>query len=158
MLKPTLTLAAQLALTLLLASAAQANNCDAIRADIDARVRANGIGNHSLSVLDRAALAPGRVVGTCDQGSKKILMTQPGLSATAAAPGQAAAGPVAAAAAGHPSSSQPAPSRRETRRSITTDDILTECRDGSIVTGPDCSKTRSAGAAASAAAHNPKLP
>ena len=143
MLKPAHTLA-----LLLLASTAQANNCDAIRADIDARVRANGIGNHSLSVVDRAALAPGRVVGSCDQGSKKILMTQPGMSALATA-----AGPAAASATG-----QPAPSRRDPRRSTTTDDILTECRDGSIVTGPDCSKTRSASAAASAAAHNSKLP
>ena len=153
MLKPALTLALGLALTLLLASTARANNCDAIRADIDARVRANGIGNHSLSVVDRAALAPGRVVGTCDQGSKKILMIQPGWSAMAAVPGQAAAGPAAGPAAG-----QPATSRREARRNAASDDILTECRDGSIVTGPDCSKTRSASAAASAAAHNPKLP
>lgn len=147
MLKHALTLAP----LALLASAALANNCDAIRAEIDARVRANGIGNHSLSVVDRAAPAPGRVVGTCDQGSKKILMTQPGLPAVAA--GQAAPGPVVAS-----TTAQPAASRRGARRSTTTDDILTECRDGSIVTGPDCSKTRSAGPAASAPAHNPKLP
>lgn len=148
-----LKLALILAVLPLLAGTAQANNCDAIRADIDARVRANGIGNHSLTVVDRAVLAPGRVVGSCDQGSKKILMTQPGVSAVAAVPGQAAAGPAAASAAG-----QPATGRREPRRSSATDDILTECRDGSIVTGPDCSKARSAGPAASAAGHSSKLP
>ena len=142
MLKRALTLAP----LLLLASTAQANNCDAIRADIDARVRANGMGNHSLSVVDRATVAPGRVVGSCDQGSKKILMIQPGLPT-------AAAGPAPAFAA-----SQSTHSRHDSRRSSASDDILTECRDGSIVTGPDCSKTRPAGPAASAVANNPKSP
>ena len=138
MLKTRLT-ASLLALT---AAATQANNCDAIRAGIDARVRANGIVNHSLRVVDRAASAPGLVVGNCDQGAKKILMTQPGVAA-----------PASGTASGTPMSS-----RREPRRSNVSDDILTECRDGSIVTGPDCSKTHGTAPPANPAAPNPELP
>ena len=148
MLKHTLLLA----LLPLLASSAMANNCDAIRADIDARVRANGVSKHSLSVVDRAASGPGRVVGNCDQGSKTILMTQPG-PATPATPATPAATPGSGAKS---APTQAVPNRREPRHSRHSDDILTECRDGSIVTGPDCSKPRSANPAAPAAASRPK--
>lgn len=123
-----------LALLPLLMATAHANNCDAIKADIDARVRAGGLSNHSLSVVDKSAPAAGRVVGSCDQGSKKILMTQPALPGQPARPAQAASGPVAAVPV--------AGTRRDNRRSSATDDILTECKDGSIITGPDCSKAR----------------
>ena len=148
MLKHTLLLA----LLPLLASSAMANNCDAIRADIDARVRANGVSKHSLSVVDRAASGPGRVVGNCDQGSKTILMTQPG-PATPATPATPAATPGSGAKS---APTQAVPNRREPRHSRHSDDILTECRDGSIVTGPDCSKPRSANPAVAAAASRPK--
>ena len=160
MLKHTLLLA----LLALLASRAMANNCDAIRADIDARVRKNGISNHSLSVVDRAASGPGRVVGNCDQGSKKILMTQPGPAspATPGAPASPGTPATPAAPATTPGSaaksgpSQTVPNRRDPKHNRRTDDILTECRDGSIVTGPDCSKANSANPAAPAAASRPK--
>ena len=157
MLKHTLLLAL-LPLLPLLASSAMANNCDAVRADIDARVRANGVSKHSLSVVDRAASGLGRVVGNCDQGSKTILMTQPG-PATPTTPTTPATPATPAATSGSGAKSAPTqavPNRREPRHSRHSDDILTECRDGSIVTGPDCSKPRSANPAAPAAASRPK--
>lgn len=60
---------------LLLAAAAShaAGNCDTIRAEVDAKVRRSGVTNFTLRVVDAAAKAPGKVVGTCELGSKKIL-------------------------------------------------------------------------------------
>jgi len=54
---------------------ALAIGCDELGAGIDARMRANGLSNFSLSVVDVAASAPGKVVGTCAQGARKIVYT-----------------------------------------------------------------------------------
>lgn len=103
---------------LLLASAASRadGNCDAIRAQIDAKVRASGVADFALTVVDADAKADakaeGKVVGSCALGARKIVYTRtPG---TAAAPAPA---PTAAAGAR----------------------VLTECRDGSVTYG-DCGR------------------
>lgn len=99
------------------AAPARANNCDEIRAGIDAKVRAAGVAAFTLSVVDVAASAPGREVGRCDRGAKKILYVADGK----AAPASVAPPPPAPAAA---------PKRPP---------VLTECKDGSVTTG-DCPK------------------
>lgn len=58
------------------ASAAQASNCDAIRAQIDAKIKARGVTNHSLTVVGVDDKVTGKVVGTCDQGRRKIVYAQ----------------------------------------------------------------------------------
>ena len=98
---------------LLLGSSAShaADNCESIRAQIDAKVRASGVSNFVLSVVDADARAGGKVVGSCDLGTKKILYSQ-----------TASASPAA-----------PKPNAAEER-------ILTECKDGSVTRNGDCRK------------------
>ncbi|HET9646226.1 MAG TPA: DUF1161 domain-containing protein [Burkholderiaceae bacterium] len=86
------------------------NNCDGIRTHIDAKVRAAGVDRFVLSVVDAQAKVDGKVVGTCDLGSKKIIYRQ----LDGPEPEHIETGP------------------REER-------ILTECRDGSVTYG-DCRK------------------
>lgn len=50
-----------------------ADNCEALRADIEARIRAAGVAQPSVTVVAADAAAPGRPVGSCDLGRKKIV-------------------------------------------------------------------------------------
>jgi hypothetical protein len=100
------------ALLTALADSRADDNCAAIRAGIEAKVRASGTSNFSLSTAAADARVPGKVVGSCDRGAKKIVYLQPAASA--------------------PASTTPAPRPRER--------IVTECRDGSVSVGGDCSK------------------
>lgn len=105
------------------AAPAPANNCDEIRAGIDAKVRAAGVAAFTLSVVDVAASAPGREVGRCDRGAKKILYVADGK----AAPAAPVATPLPVPA--------PAPAAPPKRSAA----VLTECKDGTVTTG-DCPK------------------
>ena len=58
------------------ATAAAANRCEAISAQIDARIRATGVEHFALTTVDGGAATGGKVVGTCDLGSKKITYVQ----------------------------------------------------------------------------------
>ncbi|MFO1217244.1 MAG: DUF1161 domain-containing protein [Burkholderiaceae bacterium] len=74
------------------AAAMAADNCDAVRADIDKKIRASGVTVFTLEVIDAAAAAPGKaagkVVGNCAGGSRSIVYRRD------AAPAAAAAAPV----------------------------------------------------------------
>ena len=109
--KPMFLLAAALACS----GARAASNCDSIREQIDARIRAAGVSRFTLTVVDADSAAAGRNVGSCERGSRKILYVQEGKSE--AAPAASAAKP---------------PPRR--------DGVLTECKDGSVSVGGDCRK------------------
>jgi hypothetical protein len=63
-------------LCLLAGSAHAADNCEAIRSGIEARIRAGGIANPVVTVVDTGQSAPGQVVGSCATGSKKIVYVQ----------------------------------------------------------------------------------
>ncbi len=99
-----------------------AGNCDEIKAGIDAKVRAGGVSQFTLTVVDADARAEGRTVGTCDRGSKKIVYRA----------GTAAAAPAASAAPAAPTA---APAKRK------PEPMLTECRDGTVSVGGDCGRT-----------------
>jgi len=100
---------------LLLGSAASyANNCESIRTQIDARVRASGVTDFVLSVVEADARVIGKVVGSCDLGTKKIVYNQPS-SSSSSSPARAKAKPA-------------------------EEPILTECKDGSVSVGGDCKK------------------
>ncbi len=60
---------------------AQAGNCDAIRARIDAKVRASGVTDFKLIVAAKEAQLEGKVVGNCDLGRRKIVYVSPAASA-----------------------------------------------------------------------------
>ena len=55
------------------AAHAQGTTCETLRVQIESRIRANGIANPVVSVVEAAASAPGQQVGTCDQGTKKLM-------------------------------------------------------------------------------------
>jgi hypothetical protein len=87
------------------------DNCAPIRAGIEAKIRAAGTANFTLSTVAADASVAGKVVGSCDRGAKKIVYLQAGTSVPAT-----------------PTVSPP----RER--------IVTECKDGSVSVGGDCRK------------------
>lgn len=106
----TLPLLVSLACAGLAGSAAAAEDCEALRARIEAQIAAAGVAQFTVRTVDALAPAEGQVVGSCELGSKKIVYRR--------ADG---------------SRSEPAaPAARGTER------ILTECRDGSVRVGGDC--------------------
>jgi hypothetical protein len=52
---------------------AQRKDCGELKGEIEAKIKANGVEKFSLDVLDKDAQADGKVVGTCDGGTKKIV-------------------------------------------------------------------------------------
>ena len=60
-----------------LAGAASAQSmrkpCDELKAEIDAKIKKNGVDKFTLDIVDKDAQADGKVVGTCEAGAKKIV-------------------------------------------------------------------------------------
>jgi hypothetical protein len=109
------------ALLLLLGStASRADNCEAIRAQIDAKIKASGLARHELTVTDAGTAPEGVVVGSCGNGTRRIFLKAPDASG---------------------SSATSAPQRRQAS-AVRTDReaILTECLDGSMSVGATCKK------------------
>ena len=52
---------------------AQRKDCNELRGEIEAKIKKNGVDKFSLDVVDKDAQADGKVVGTCDGGTKKIV-------------------------------------------------------------------------------------
>ncbi|MBT2321713.1 DUF1161 domain-containing protein [Variovorax paradoxus] len=84
-----------------------AGNCDALLSEIDAKIRAD---RFTLSTVNADATVAGKVVGSCELGTKKIVYVQEDSPA---------------------SSSPPRPG---------SEPIMTECKDGSVSVGGDCRK------------------
>jgi hypothetical protein len=87
-----------------------ADNCDAVREGIEKKIRANGVAEFALEVIDAAASAPGKVVGSCARGTRTIVYRR---------------GDPGAAAAPAASIRAPAP-------------VITECKDGSAPVNGQC--------------------
>jgi Protein of unknown function (DUF1161) len=95
--------------------------CEDLRAQVEARIRGAGVAEFTVAVVDAGASAPGKIVGTCDRGGKKLLYTQ--------------AAPVAA---GTKALSEATPVLRRPAKKV--EPILTECKDGSVSMNADCKK------------------
>ena len=52
---------------------AQRKDCGELKGEIEAKIKKNGVEKFSLDVLESDAQAEGKVVGTCDGGTKKIV-------------------------------------------------------------------------------------
>jgi hypothetical protein len=52
---------------------AQRKDCGELKGEIEAKIKKNGVEKFSLDVVDKDAQADGKVVGTCDGGTKKIV-------------------------------------------------------------------------------------
>lgn len=60
---------------------AQANNCDEIRTRIESKVRASGVADFRLLVVEKEAKVAGKVVGSCDLGRRQIVYVARAVSA-----------------------------------------------------------------------------
>lgn len=89
------------------------DNCEPLRAQIEQKIVANGVRQPDITVVNAETPAPGRVVGQCAQGRKKINYN-PGLQRA----------PASAPAANR------LPDGGET--------ILTECKDGTVTLNGRC--------------------
>ncbi len=47
--------------------------CEELKAEIEAKLQANGVKNYTLEIVPTDQVKDEKVVGTCDGGSKKII-------------------------------------------------------------------------------------
>ena len=47
--------------------------CEELKAEIAAKLDAKGVSGYSLEIVDKGAAADGKVVGTCEGGTKEIV-------------------------------------------------------------------------------------
>ena len=52
---------------------AQRKDCGDLKGEIEAKIKKNGVDRFSLDVVDADKSSEGKVVGTCDGGTKKIV-------------------------------------------------------------------------------------
>ena len=52
---------------------AAGKSCDDVKAEIDAKIKAKGVASYTLEAVDKGSAADGKVVGTCEGGSKEIV-------------------------------------------------------------------------------------
>ena len=52
---------------------AQRKDCNELKGEIEAKIKKNGVDKFTLDIVDAGAQSDGKVVGTCDGGSKKIV-------------------------------------------------------------------------------------
>jgi hypothetical protein len=52
---------------------AQRKDCGELKEEIEAKIKKNGVDKFTLDVLEKDAQAEGKVVGTCDGQTKKIV-------------------------------------------------------------------------------------
>ncbi|HUO67199.1 MAG TPA: DUF1161 domain-containing protein [Gammaproteobacteria bacterium] len=57
---------------------AQVKSCEELKSEIEVKIKANGVKEFTLTIVDKGAAEEGKVVGTCDGGSKKIVYKRGG--------------------------------------------------------------------------------
>jgi hypothetical protein len=123
------------ALALVASTGHAADNCEPLRAKIEAQIAGTGVTGFTITTVDAAADVPGKVVGTCDNGTKKIVYAR-GTGPVRAAPTPTPAAPAAAAATAPVQ--RPVAKPKVTRKTTREEDILTECKDGTVSMGGSC--------------------
>ena len=83
-----------IAASLLIASPAlaQVKPCEELKGEIDTKIKNNGVAAFTTTIVDKDAAEDGKVVGTCEGGTKKIVYKR----GAADAPAPAAAAPAPA--------------------------------------------------------------
>lgn len=102
--------------TLVFAEAAQATSCEELRSTVEAKIQSKGVKSFSVTVVGADANSPGRVVGSCELGSKKLVYSQSGNQTT-----------------GSVQATQPRPPSSPPKAAV-----ITECADGRVVTQGTC--------------------
>jgi Protein of unknown function (DUF1161) len=82
-----------IAASLLIASPvlAQVKPCEELKGEIDTKIKNNGVPAFTTTIVDKDAAEDGKVVGTCDGGTKKIVYKRGEAAAMAPAPASAPA-------------------------------------------------------------------
>ncbi|MDY7567287.1 DUF1161 domain-containing protein [Pseudomonas sp. RTC3] len=52
---------------------AAGKSCDDLKSEIDAKIKAKGASTYTLEVVAKGSAADGKVVGTCERGTKEIV-------------------------------------------------------------------------------------
>lgn len=100
------------------------DNCEPLRERIEGNIASKGVTGFTVTVVDADASAPGDQVGTCGNGTRKIMYLKGvGVQAPAAAPASA---------------QKPAAAATEKPRAAAKEPILTECKDGTVSMGGSC--------------------
>jgi uncharacterized protein DUF1161 len=73
MVRLTVALVAALSLAVPSLALAQRKDCGELKGEIEAKIKKNGVEKFSLDIVEAGAQADGKVVGTCDSGTKKIV-------------------------------------------------------------------------------------
>lgn len=124
-----------LAAGLLCGVAQAADICEPLRERIEAQVVAAGATDYVVVVLDIDTPAPGKVVGTCARGERKIVYAA-GEEARQIRERVAVSAPPPVAAPPQAAAPQPAVPKAVAPKAADVDpDMITECRDGSVVYG-----------------------
>jgi len=55
---------------------ALAKDCDTVKAEIDAKIKAKGVMNYALQIVNGPDVKEGQIVGSCDVGAKRIVYFQ----------------------------------------------------------------------------------
>lgn len=100
------------------ASSCHAVECESLKLEIERKIKASGVTNFTLQLAEATASAPGKLVGTCENASKRIYYVK---GTTNEAPSRQAV----------PSSKDRGASGKPGAPAV-----LTECKAG--FTGPDC--------------------
>ena len=53
--------------------AALARDCNEVKAEIDAKIKAKGVANYMLQIVDGSVAKEGKIVGSCGVGAKSIV-------------------------------------------------------------------------------------
>ena len=52
---------------------AAGKSCDDLKSEIDAKIKAKGVSAYTLEVVAKGSAADGKVVGTCEGGTKELV-------------------------------------------------------------------------------------
>lgn len=75
--KPHLIVVA-IAASLIAAPAFARKSCDELKGEIEAKLKDKGVASFTLDVVENDAVGDGKVVGSCDGGTKKIVYKRGG--------------------------------------------------------------------------------
>jgi hypothetical protein len=103
-------------LAAIVAGPAFGKTCDALKSEIDGKIKANGVKAYTLDVVAAAEVKDRKVVGSCDGGKMKLVYVRaaadsktaaPKAPAASATPAQAATPPVTPAVPAPPVATDP---------------------------------------------------
>ena len=101
---------------------ALADNCDSIREQLESKIKSSGVTSFTVTAIDVGATVQGKVVGSCANGTKKLVYFQ-------------RASPAASVASSTGSVGKPATAAKKPSEAV-----LTECKDGTLSAGGNCKK------------------